>query len=178
MKKYILTIITGVMTLPLFAFNFNDNEFKIDANIKAEIKTAITQEINTAISENTEYKATSKDSDNEIVAAIEEQIQIAMRSINRSLRFRKNIFTRDFVEEQEVQKQRYENIIKWDIPGQIYEYIRLNFDLYKVKDVMASCVYHNETLVIVRFNYASSHVIVYYDYNSKQDPITYIVNPM
>ena len=27
MKKYILTIITGVMTLPLFAFNFNENDF-------------------------------------------------------------------------------------------------------------------------------------------------------
>ncbi len=178
MKKYILIIVAGIMALPLFAFNFNNNEFEIDSKIKTEIETAITQEVNTVITENTEYKTSFRNSDNEIIAAINEQMQIAMQSINRSLKFRKNIFTRDFVEEQEIQKQRYENMIKWDIPGQIYEYIRLNFDLYQVKDVIASCVYRNETLVIVRFNYASSHVIVYYDYNSKQDPITHIVNPM
>ena len=178
MKKYILTIITGVMALPLFAFNFNENNFTIDSNIKAEIRTAITQEVNTAISENTECNDTSKDSDNEIIVAINKQMEIAMRDINRNLKFRRNIFTHDFIEEQKIQKQRYENMVKWDIPTQIYEYIGLNFDLAKVKDIMASCVYRNETLVVVRFNCASKHIIVSYDYNSKQDPITHIVNPM
>jgi hypothetical protein len=178
MKKYILIIIAGIMALPLFAFNFNDNEFEIDTNIKTEIEAVISQEVNTVITENTEYETSFRNSDNEIIAAINKQMQIAMQDINRSLKFRKNIFTRSLVEEQKIQKQRYEDMLKWDVPGQIYEYIRLNFDLYKVKDIMASCVYHNETLVVVRFNYASSHVIVYYDYNSKQEPITHIVNPM
>ena len=179
MKKYILTIIMCcVVILPVWAFNFNENNFELDTNIKAKIETTITQEVNTAISENTEYKDISKDSDNEIIETINKQMQIAIRDISRNLNFRKNIFTRSFIEEQKIQKQRYEDMIKWDIPTQIYEYIGLNFDLAKVKDVMASCIYRNETMIVVRFNYATKHIIVYYDYNSKQDPITYIVNPM
>lgn len=174
MKKYILIIITCAVTLPLFAFDFDLDSFEIDTNIRTEINTALAQELNTSVKWNKETKTT----DNEIISNIKAEMAFALRQIKRNCGLRKNIFTRGFVKEQESQKQKYENMVKWDIPTQIYEYIGLNFDLAKVKDIMASCVYRNETLVVVRFNYASKHIIVSYDYNSKQDPITHIVNPM
>lgn len=56
MKKYILTIITCTMALPLLAFNFNGDKFEIDLNIKTEINDALVGEINTVTRENKEIK--------------------------------------------------------------------------------------------------------------------------
>lgn len=175
MKKYILTMVASTMAISSFAFNFNEDNLKVDANIKAQINPIIVQEINVNIEEVEELENIKQDSDNEIISVINEQMQIAMREIKRNANFRKNIFTRSFVEEQKIQKQRYENMIRWNVPTRIYEYVEANFDLSKVQNPWAACVHNNsETLVELRFNYLSNYIIVYFDYKDKS--IKHIIN--
>lgn len=176
MKKYILTIITCTMTLPLLAFNFNGDKFEIDSNIKTEINDALVGEINTVTRENKEIKLT----DNEIVSAIKKEMNSAIKEIKRNCNLRKNIFTRGYVEEQKIQKQRYENMLKWDVPTQLFNYIKANFDLNRIDRVQVVCVHHDETIVEVRFTLPGRYVIAYYDYNykvkQKNSPITHIMD--
>ena len=176
MKKYILTIIACTIALPLFAFDFNLDNFEIDTNIKAEINSALAQEINTPVKWNKEAKAT----DNEIVSNIKKEMAFALRQIKRNCGLRKNIFTRGFVKEQESQKQKYENMLKWDIPSQLFNYIETNFDLSRIDRVQVVCIYHNETIIEVRLSLPGKYAVVYYDYGYKdkqqKTPITHIID--
>lgn len=176
MKKHILTIIACMTAVSAFAFDFDKNKIEINANIKSEIKTVLTQNINTDIKKDYKYhvKGSKQNPDNKIIKLIREQMQIALQEIKRNTKFRKNIFTRSFVEEQEIQKQRYENMLKWDVPSQIYEYIERNFDLNKIQNLLAVCTHHDQTIIEVRFNYLSNYVIVYFDYKDKS--IKHIIN--
>ncbi len=102
--------------------------------------------------------------DNEITSAIKQEIKFALKNINRNVKLRKRFPNRKFVEEQEIQKQRYENMVKWDIPSKIYTYIKDNFDLQRVEHVNVACKYVNETGVEVRFSYNTTSIIVFYNY--------------
>ena len=171
MKRYILTLLAIGMVLPAFAFDFNRDKLEIDAGIKA----GITSIINEKAEETIRMIGDKRNSDNEIVSAIKEEMGLAMRQIERNTKLRKNIFTRSFVKEQQIQKERYQNMLKWDIPSQIYEYIEINFDLSKMQNPTVVCMYHNETGIEVRFTYKSHYVMVSYNYNKQGKNITHII---
>ena len=179
MKKYILTLLAICLALPVFAFNFVEGNFLIDAELEKEINSKINVSVNEEFTKLKEAK--EKEPQPEIVSLIWEQMNFAMSNINRNTKMRKNILIRNFVEEQEIQKQRYENMMDWDVPNQLYMYIALNYDIAKVENPMAACVYKNETIVEVRFNYCDKHIIVYYDYkyaNIPSEPtIIEVINP-
>ena len=164
------------MVLPAFAFDFSKDNLEIDANLKAEIAPIINEKANTVAEENIQITNVAQNQDNEIISAIKAEMGSALRQINRNTKLRKNIFTRSFVQEQQVQKERYQDMIRQDVPTQIYEYIEMNFDLPQIKNPWATCIYHNETIVEVRFTFAQHYVIVYYDYNDEQNHIKHIVD--
>lgn len=165
MKKYVLTIITCAATLPLFAFNFNMDNIEIDANIKAEISTAVKENINY------QSKMKEQNPDDEIIAAIRDEINTTFKQIKRNCKYRSNIFTHDFVKDQKVQKQKYEDMIKnLNVHAQIFTYMAGNFDLGKVKDIKVNCIHHDETIIEVHFTYCGKDIVVYYDYNYKDKP--------
>lgn len=176
MKKYILTLAVFAILSPAFASEFNVENLKLDANIKSEIETTLTQKINTLAKENIKAKDIEQNSDNEIIKAIKKEMEFTLKQINRNTKLRKNIFTRGFVEEQQMQQQRYEDMLKWDVPTQIYEYIEMNFDLNKVQNPWAICIYHNETILELRFTFDSHYVVIYYDYNDEQNHIKHIID--
>lgn len=162
MKKYILTSLVIFATLPLFAFNFVEGNFAVNTELKQEINNKLNVSLEEEISKI--KKAKAEEPQPKIVSLIWEQMNFAMNNINRNTKLRKNILIRHFVEEQEIQKQRYENMMDWDVPNQLYKHIALNYDIAKVEHPMAACVYKDETIVEVRFSYCGKHVIVYYDY--------------
>ena len=169
-------MITFAIASSAFAFDFNKDNLKTDSDIKAEIITIIDQEISAVTEESIKIKDKGQNPDNEIIKAIKKEMQFTMQQIDRNTKLRKNIFTRSFVEEQKAQKERYQNMIKWGVPTQLYKYIEKNFDLSKVKKIWVVCIYHNETMVEVRFPYLSNHVVVYYNYNNKETPIKHIIS--
>ena len=87
-----------------------------------------------------------------------------MKNITRNAKLRKRIPIRDFVEEQKIQKQRYENMQKWKISSKIFTYIKTKFDLKKVHNVSAVCKYVGETAIDVHFLFDRNGVIVTYHY--------------
>ena len=174
MKKLITTLMVTAVSVPIFAFDFDN--LKINADINTEINSFVNQEINKVAEESAQVKSAEQNQDNEIVIAIKEKMQEALEEINRNTKLRRNIFTRSFIEEQKVQKRRYQNMIRQDVPTQIYEYIEMNFDLPQIKNLWVVCIHHNETIVEVRFTFASHYAIVYYDYNDEQNHIKQIVD--
>ena len=176
MKKHILTFAVTLLSLSAFAFDFNNGNLELNAELEKEIANKINSSVAEEISKNT------KEKEPEIVSLILEQMNFAMDRIKSNTKLRKNIFTRSLVEEQEIQKQRYQNMLEWDVPHQLYLYVALNYDIAKVKNPMAACVYKNETIVEVRFDYCDTHVIVYYDYKYVNIPgesaIREVVNPL
>ena len=177
MKKYVLTIITCAAALPLFSFNFNEDNLVINADIKAGINAEIVQEINANIKENKEIKIT----DNNIVSAIKEEMQAALKEIKRNCNLRKNIFTRGFVEEQKIQKERYDEMLKSGVPYQIFNYIKAHFDLNRMDKIQVVCIHHDETIIEVRFTFPGKYAVVYYDYNYKNrrgqtSPLRHIIS--
>ena len=169
MKKYVLTIITVATALPLFAFNFNEDNFEINTDIKAEINAVINKELETAVKEK-EIKTKQQNRDNKIIAAIEKEMKTALKSIKRNSKLRRNMFTRSFVEEQKMQKQKYENMLNQNVPTQIFMYMAEKFDLSKMQRFQVICIYHDDTIIEVRFAYPGKAIVVYYDYNYKDKP--------
>ena len=178
MKKYILTFAVTLLSLSAFAFDFYNGNFEVNTELEKEITSKINSSVEEEISKNRKIKRQEP----EIVSLIREQMNYAMDRIKSNTKARKNIFTRAFVEEQEIQKQRYQNMLEWDVPNQLYMYIALNYDIAKVKNPMAACVYKDETIVEVRFDYCDKHIIVYYDYKylnvPGEDAIREVVNPL
>ena len=162
MKKYILTSLVIFATLPLFAFNFVEGNFAVNTELKQEINNKLNVSLEEEIAKIKKAKAEKPQP--KIVSLIWEQMNFAMEHINRNAKMRKNVLIRHFVEEQQIQKQRYENMMDWDVPNQLYQYIALNYDMAKVKNPFAACVYKDETIVEVRFSYCDKFIIVYYDY--------------
>ena len=178
MKKYILTLFVAFAALPLFAFNFIEGNFAVDAELKKEISNKINVSLNEELIKVKQVQEEKQQP--EIVSLIWEKMNFAMSNINRNVKMRKNILIRNFVEEQKIQKQRYQNMMDWDVPNQLYEHIALNYDIAKVEHPIAACVYKDETIVEVRFSYCGKHVIVYYDYKyvniPGESPIREIIN--
>lgn len=168
MKKYIFTSLVISASLPLFAFNFIEGNFTVDAELKKEISNKINVSLNEELIKVKQVQEEKQQP--EIVSLIWEKMNFAMSNINRNVKMRKNILIRNFVEEQKIQKQRYQNMMEWDVPNQLYEYIALNYDIAKVKNPIAACIYKDETIVEVRFSYCGKHVIVYYDYKYANIP--------
>ena len=101
----------------------------------------------------------------EILSAIWEEFNLAKKHIERNSQMRNRFPNRKFIQEQKLQKQRYENMANWNIPEKILEYIKTNFDLQKVEHVKAICKYVNETGIDVRFTYGiGESVLVTYTY--------------
>lgn len=168
MKKYIFTSLVISASLPLFAFNFIEGNFTVDAELKKEISNKINVSLNEELIKVKQVQEEKQQP--EIVSLIWEKMNFAMSNINRNVKMRKNILIRNFVEEQKIQKQRYQNMMEWDVPNQLYMHIALNYDIAKVKNPIAACIYKDETIVEVRFSYCGKHVIVYYDYKYANIP--------
>jgi len=160
MKKYILAITTCTLALPLFAFNFNAENLEIDTNIKAKLNAIITKEIS-SIKQNA---AVTNNTDNEILTAIQEKLEITLKNIERNSHFRKKFPNGKFVREQKIQKQKFENMKEWNIPSKIYDYIVNNFDVRKIKNVEVICSYINKTGIDVHFSYETDKIEVSYIY--------------
>ena len=178
MKKYLLTIITVGLTLPVFAANFEEN-FLINADFKKEIAAPIISSLEQAIMLNNGN--TKQESGHKIVKMIREEMEQTLKQIKRNTKLRKNIFTHNFVEEQKIQKQKYENMLNENVPYQIFNYIAGKFNLNKIENTNVICRYTNDTLIEVRFDYLNEFVVVYYDYDYKNkqgqiSPITHQEN--
>ena len=177
MKKYILTLLVICTALTVFAFDFNTSVIEVNAELRKEVADKINTVLEKEIAKNN-----IPEPQPEIVSLIWEQMNFAMSNIKRNVKMRKTVLTRRFVEEQEIQKQRYENMMDWDIPNQLYMYVALNYDIAKVKNPMAACVYKDETIVEVRFDYCDKHIIVYYDYKYEnmlgESTIREVINPL
>lgn len=174
MKKYILTMITCAATLPMFAFNFNGGNFKIDTEIKTQINTTVLRE--TDLIAQTKSKQKVKESKQyvaeEILHAIEAEIRLARKHIERNANMRDRFPNHKFIQEQKIQKQRYDNIVKWNIPSKILAYIETNFDLQQIKNIKVICKYVNETVIEVRFSYNMASFAVDYTYTeTPQKPL-------
>ncbi len=169
MKKYVLTLITCAMALPLFSFNFDNVNFEIDADIKADLNSIILQEVKITAKESKKFqmKKNQQKPSNKIVTAVTKEMEFALKQINRNVKMRKNIFTRNFVEQQKTQKQKYENMLAENVPYQIFNYIASKFDIDKIKNLHVSCWYNDDTLVEVKFHIADKLITIYYDYNYK-----------
>ena len=101
----------------------------------------------------------------EILSAISEEIELARKHVERNANMRNRFPNRQFIKEQKAQKERYENIVKWNIPEKILSYIKAKFNLQKITDVHAICRYVNETTISVRFSYGiGAGVEVIYNY--------------
>ena len=164
MKKLTLILIAGIISAPLFAFNFTEANFEIDSEIKTQINTVIADEVNNIIIERGPQQSGSY-TEGVILAAIKEEFKLAQKHIERNSNMRNRFPNKQFIEEQKLQKQRYANMDKWNIPAKILAYIKANFDLQKMKNIRAVCKYVNETGIDVRFIYGSDEgIIVSYTY--------------
>lgn len=159
MKKYALTIITVGLTLPLFAFNFNNENFEINADIKTEISSILEQEIDATAKEKTERYA-----DCSITLQIRCAMEYVKKNIDRNAGMRNRFPNKQFIKEQKKQQVRYENMAKWDIPNKIFEYIKKNFDLERISFVRVVCTYVNDTAIDVHFLYDRKGAVVTYTY--------------
>ena len=162
MKKLTLILIATAISAPLFAFDFNDSNFEINSEIKTQLNTMIAQVMKDTVKENQQSRSYVE---TEILSAIWEEFNLAKKHIERNSQMRNRFPNRKFIQEQKLQKQRYENMANWNIPEKILEYIKTNFDLQKVEHVKAICKYVNETGIDVRFTYGiGESVLVTYTY--------------
>jgi len=169
MKKLLTIIIAALISAPVFAFNFNSENFEIDTNIRAEINRAIEQNINDVIQETyNQHNNVSQQycPDDDITLAIKDHLNFVMKRIdsNCGLRTRWSP-TRRFVKEQEIQKQRYANIVKWNIPYKISDYIKSKYNLQEIGFIRVVCEYTNgKTSIQVHFKHNLENVIITYTY--------------
>ena len=148
MKKLTLILIATAISAPLFAFDFNDSNFEINSEIKTQLNTMIAQVMKDTVKENQQSRSYVE---TEILSAIWEEFNLAKKHIERNSQMRNRFPNRKFIQEQKLQKQRYENMA--------------NFDLQKVEHVKAICKYVNETGIDVRFTYGiGESVLVTYTY--------------
>lgn len=164
MKKLTLILIVATLSAPLFAFDFNEGNFEIDSEIKTQINAAISGEVNNIVIEKGQQQSKSYIED-EILLLITQELQRAQKHVERNSQMRNRFPNKQFIREQKLQKQRYENMFMWNIPEKILEYIKANFDLQKVEHVKAICKYVNETGIDVRFTYGiGESMVVSYTY--------------
>ena len=159
MKKYILTLLIAGITLPLFAFNFINEHFEVDAAVKAELNTLIEQEISVALKDDPiKYLADS------IILQIKNAVRDTKKNIDRNANMRNRFPNKKFIAEQKEQQIKYENIMKWYIPEKISNYIKENFDLQRVSFVRVVCTHVNDTAIDVHFSYDRKGAVVKYTY--------------
>ena len=180
MKKLSAVVSALLISVQVFAFNFVDGNFNIDDAVNAGIKTAITQGVNNVVEENNlkaqngpgQYQPEDK-----ITLRIKEQMRYVKKQIDRNCNLRNRFPNKQFIAEQKVQAERYDNIVKWNIPLKISNYIRENFDFEKIEFVRALYSYVNETTIEVRFSVGYTNVAVLYTYTEtpQQPSITHRV---
>ena len=173
MKKLIITLIITAAAAPIFAFDFNSNNLVINSEIKSEIQKTLLQEVKSEVLGNILYQNNNsgQESKPEVVTLISEKMKLALQEITRNTKMRRNIFTSSFITEQKIQKYRYSDMLRYNVPLKIYKYVVSNFDLDKIKNPNVICIHHEETMIEFRFQYLSHFVVVYYDYNYKNKPI-------
>ena len=159
MKKYILTLFAAGITLPLFAFDFNNGNFEINTGIKAEIKPVMEQEIINVARENKIQYA-----EYQIISEIRNEMKTVKKTIDRNANMRNRFPNKKFIKEQKEQQIRYENMAKWDIPTKIFDYIKENFNLQHISFVRVVCTYVNNTAIDVHFSYDNKGAVVTYTY--------------
>ncbi|MCR5504442.1 MAG: hypothetical protein K6E94_02590 [Elusimicrobiaceae bacterium] len=162
-KKIILTSFAVAFATPSFAFNFYDGKFLIDTELKKEISEQI---INSFQENNLAIKTVKQKQEPEILAQIREEMEHTKTIIERYTSFRKNVMTRAFIDGQKEQKIAYEQMLYWDVPAQIYDYINKNFDIKKMQKININCRYTNSTAIEVSFNYEGKKVNVIYAYDA------------
>ena len=163
MKKLILTLFTVSFVLPVFAFNFNDGNFVIDAEFEKEISKQIINTFNDDVKLQNQKK--QKQEEPEIVTLIRQEMLRTKAIIDRQARFRPNAMTRAFIESQKEQKIAYEQMFYWNVPTQIFGYINGHFDISQIKDIYVNCKYTNTTVIEVKFTYSGKNYIVVYTYD-------------
>ncbi len=161
-KKLILTLFAAAFVLPAFAFNFDDGKFLIDTELKKEISEQI---INSFQENNLAIKAVKQKQEPEILAQIREEMEHTKTIIERNAGLRKNVMTRAFIDGQKEQKIAYEQMLYWDVPAQIYDYINKNFDIAKIQKVKINCKYKNSTAIEISFVYEEKKINVIYSYD-------------
>ncbi|MBO4707163.1 MAG: hypothetical protein J5594_01200 [Elusimicrobiaceae bacterium] len=167
MKKLLIILVTVIIALPAIALNFNKENLEIDEAVKTEISATIREELNNIVQKDISQEKdtlTKYRPDDKITLAINNQIRTTRKIIENNCNMRNRFPNKKFIKEQKIQKQRYENIVKWQIPLKISDYIKDNFDFDKILWVTALCKNVNETSIEVRFLYNSSSIIVTYTY--------------
>lgn len=159
MKKLLITLIASTICIPLFAFDFNNENFEVDLTVKTELNTLIEQEVSVALREDPiKYLADS------ITLQIEHAIRDTKKNIDRNANMRNRFPNKKFIAEQKEQQIKYENITKWNIPEKISNYIKENFDLQRVTFVRVVCTHVNNTAIDVHFSYNRKGALVTYTY--------------
>lgn len=166
MKKLLIILITAMISSSSLAFNFDKESFEIDSEIKTQINTVIVDELNNTITGNGQQQSSSY-IENEILSTIMRELRSAQKHIERNSKMRNRFPNRKFIQEQKLQKQRYEDIINWQIPQKISDYIKKNFDFNKISFVTVICRYVNETTIEVHFSHGFDGVVVTYVYTEK-----------
>ena len=161
-KKIILTSFAVAFATPTFAFNFDDGKFLIDTELKKEISEQI---ISSFQANNLPIRKIKQKQEPEIIAQIREEMEHTKTIIERYTSFRKNVMTRAFIDGQKEQKIAYEQMLYWDVPAQIYDYINRNFDIAKIQKVKINCKYKNSTAIEISFVYEEKKINVIYSYD-------------
>ena len=161
-KKLILTLFAAAFVSPAFAFNFDDGKFLSDAELKKEISKQL---INSFQENNLAIRNIKQKQEPELLAQIREEMEHTKTIIERNSGFRKNVMTRAFIDGQKEQKIAYEQMLYWDVPAQIYDYINKNFDITKMQKININCRYINSTAIEISFDYKDKKVNVIYAYD-------------
>ena len=175
MKKLILILIAGIVSAPLFAFDFNTGNFDINSSIKAEINSVVEQEVNTVIRKIPAFKKNNagKKSEHPILSEIRQAMENEKKNIDRNIRTRRvSPINKIFKEQQLVQQHRFENMMEWNVPTKIFNYIDANFDVHLIKNIKVICTHVNGTIIEVRFPYNGESVKVFYTYTDTPEQLS------
>ncbi len=163
MKKYILAVLGVIMVLPLSAFDLEYN-LLIDTELRKEISNQIIVSVQNQIKQAPKKHIKHKE-EPELLVLIRAKMDETMQRICKYTSFRKNVMTNAFIEGQKNQKIAYEQMLYWDVPAQIFDYINNKFDVTQIKNVYINCRYTNKTAIEVKFNYLGKNYIVVYTYD-------------
>lgn len=180
MKKLSAAVTALLISVQVFAFNFIDGNFDINTVVNESTKAALTQGINNAVQENilqNQKVPQHFQSEDKITLPIKQHMAFVKRDIERNCNLRYRFPNKKFIDEQKIQRERYKNIEKWQIPTKISTYIKNNFEFEKIHNVTAICKSVNETTIEVCFTVDRTSVSVLYTYTEtpQQPSITHTI---
>jgi len=174
MKKLLSAATALLISTQVFAFNFIDGSFNINTVVNEKTKATLTQGINNAVQENMLQNQKVQQhfqSEDKITLAIKQHMAFVKKDIERNCNMRYRFPNKKFIDEQRIQRERYANIEKWQIPTKISTYIKNNFEFEKIHNVKAICRSVNETTIEVHFTVDRTNVSVLYTYTeTPQNP--------